>query len=79
MAATVDIKIGVRRIITFLRWHQEDYDALAPSPFVGVGRRARNNGGSVDADEPVDGDEDQRPATPNATPLPLNGGLPFAG
>jgi hypothetical protein len=39
----------VRRMVTFVRWHQDDADALAPSLWANRGRRGRGRGGAEDA------------------------------
>ncbi len=58
----------VRRMMTFLRWHQDDADAITPSLWAARGRRSRGGG-----NEDVVTDE---PASPG-TPSPNNGGGPF--
>lgn len=57
----------VRRIATYFRSHQRDYDAFAPSVFAGRTRRSAS-------DEPEGGDA---PVTPPVTPSPNDGGGPF--
>lgn len=56
----------VQRIATYLRWHERDYDAIAPSLFGGRPRRASTN-----AEEPA-------PTPTPASPTPNDGG-PFSG
>jgi hypothetical protein len=65
----------VRRMITYLRWHQDDVDAITPSLWASRGRRGRSR--DVEP-EPTPTDDIVRaePATPVA-PSPNNGGPPF--
>jgi hypothetical protein len=67
----------VRRILTYVRWHQRDYDTLAPSPYTVIGRR-RSSTDETDEPTPSDpmSDDDQAPASP-LPPMPTNGGGPF--
>jgi len=58
------------RMVTYLRWHERDFDQLAPSPF--SGRRGR--GDAEEGEEDVDVDEPAPP--PPVTPSPDDGG-PF--
>ena len=70
----------VRRMLTYVRWWQEDVDSIAPSLWAGRRQRSRNEvvtppgeGEVVDPSVPV------TPVTPDA-PLPagpVNGGGPF--
>ncbi len=57
----------VRREVTYLRWHQGDYDTLAPSPFTRLGR---SRAGGTDESDDVETDVDA------PTPTPEDGG-PF--
>jgi hypothetical protein len=57
----------LRRMVTYLRWHQRDYDELAPSPF--TGRKPRASGEDaidvLDEDEDVDPTDDDSPLAPS--------------
>ncbi len=60
-------------MMSYLRWHQDDVDAFAPSLWASRGRRARTQNGTND-DLDVDTDDD---GPSPATPSPNNGGAPF--
>ena len=60
----------LRRMVTFVRWFEGDFDEYVPSLYAGRGGR-----GKKDVEVDVDVDEDI-PAPP-ATPSPVNGGPPF--
>lgn len=72
----------VRRIMTYLRWHQGDADTFAPSLWAGRGRRTRGDGPAVGGDEPTeptpavtDGPAAPAPIVdPTDGPAPINGG-----
>jgi hypothetical protein len=55
----------LRRMVTYLRWHERDYDTLAPSPF--TGRKARASGEEEEdvEDEDVDPTDDDSPLAPS--------------
>lgn len=60
----------VRREVTYLRWHQRDYDTLAPSPYTRLGRsRSSTN-------DEVEDLEDETDVT-DPTPTPADDGGPF--
>ena len=65
----------LRRMMSYLRWHQDDVDLFAPSLWANRGRRARTrNGFGGNADGPaIDAEEPTAPATP----MPFIGGPPF--
>ena len=65
----------LRRMMSYLRWHQDDVDLFAPSLWANRGRRARTrNGFGGNADGPaIDAEEPTAPAAP----MPFNGGPPF--
>ncbi len=66
----------VRRMMTFLRWHQDDVDAITPSLWASRGRRGR----ARDLEpEPTPSDDDVVPDAPGGpfAPSPNNGGPPF--
>jgi len=56
----------VRREVGYLRWHQGDADALAPSPYTRLGSRSH---GSDDIDDDVDADGGD--VTEPAVPVPV--------
>lgn len=75
----------IRRVITFLRWHQGDVDAVAPSLWAGRGRRSdeseRTATPVVAGPTPAQPTTPATPATPVVTPPatpPIAPGLPGA-
>jgi hypothetical protein len=64
----------LRRIMTFVRWYEDDVDAFIPSLWANRGRKRRSSGDDVDSDREIDGDDD---GPSPATPSPNNGGAPF--
>ncbi|AKF10494.1 hypothetical protein [Sandaracinus amylolyticus] len=63
----------VRRMITYVRWWDEDADTIAPSLWSGRRRGSRNEV----VVEPTDPTEPETPVTPIPTPGPMNGDGPF--
>jgi hypothetical protein len=65
----------LRRMMSYVRWHQDDVDLFAPSLWANRGRRARTrngpNGGANGP--PIDAEDPGAPAAPG----PNNGGPPF--
>ena len=67
---------ALRRMMTYLRWEQDDVDQLAPSLWASRGRRGRSRN-DVDPNPRNPAlDDDGGPATP-IPPSPVNGGAPF--
>ena len=66
----------LRRMMTFLRWHQDDVHAITPSLWANRGRRGRAR--DVEP-EPKPSDDDVVPDAPGGpfAPSPNNGGPPF--
>ncbi|UJR82999.1 hypothetical protein [Sandaracinus amylolyticus] len=59
----------VRRMLTYVRWWDDDADSIAPSLWSGRRRGSRN--------DVVTPTEPGTPVTPIPTPGPINGGGPF--
>ncbi|MFN9809158.1 MAG: hypothetical protein ACK6CU_05930 [Deltaproteobacteria bacterium] len=69
----------VRRMLTYVRWWNDDADQIAPSLW--SGRRGKNRKEVVEPVTPPVVDEDGEPSEPvvtTGTPSPVNGGGPFA-
>jgi len=70
----------LRRKMSYLRWYQDDVDALIPSLWANRGRKARSNDADVDTDTDTDRQTDTDRDTDTdepVTPTPRNGGPPF--
>ena len=67
---------ALRRMMTYLRWEQDDVDQLVPSLWASRGRRTRSRN-DVDPNPRTPAlDDDGEPSTP-VPPSPVNGGAPF--
>jgi hypothetical protein len=66
----------VRRMVTFLRWHQDDVDAITPSLWAGRHRRGRARD-LEPGPSPTDDIVHEGPLAP-VVPSPNNGGPPFS-
>ena len=71
----------LRRMMTYVRWYQDDVDEITPSLWAMRSRKSRSaNDGSNGTDNPaIDPTVDADAPPPPATPSPNNGGSPFAG
>lgn len=70
----------LRRMVTYLRWDEDDVDSIVPSLYAGRGRRPSSDVPETDEpniDEPALDDTDGDEPPPPARPSPNNGGGPF--
>jgi hypothetical protein len=67
---------ALRRMMTYLRWEQDDVDQLVPSLYASRGRRGRSRNDVDPNNRNPALDDDGGPATP-VPPSPINGGAPF--
>jgi hypothetical protein len=67
---------ALRRMMTYLRWEQDDIDQLVPSLYASRGRRTRSRNDVDPNGRNPALDDDAEPTTP-IPPSPINGGQPF--
>ncbi len=65
----------LRRMVTYVRWFEGDYDRIMPSLYAGRGGRKPRD---VEPPVDVDGEDGEQPVTPVTGPVPNNGGPAFA-
>lgn len=66
----------LRRMLTYLRWDEDDADIILPSLYAGRGRRPRTDVKEREEPEVVEPEDDGFGPSPE-TPSPNNGGPPF--
>lgn len=72
LSKLVAIYEEVRRMMTYLRWYQDDADTIVPSLWSTRGRRGRSR-----RDDERDDDDTDAPFSPVSGPVPNNGGPAF--
>jgi hypothetical protein len=70
--------VELRREMSYLRWYQEDVDAIVPSLWAGRGRRARSETSDVTPEDGIPEEEAVTPSGPVTPGTPVNpGGNPL--